>query len=303
MNDDPTGDEAMSDHIMHDQARRSAGCDAFDATLADYLDETLDPASRAAADAHLASCERCAGLLADLETIAAEARVLPTVAPSAGSVDAMWSGIASRIEAPVVGLEEARAARPAPRRAFGWRRLGAAAAALVLATAGLTYEVTTIAMRRDASRLATRPPATASPAPASVASTGTPESGSPEGTTPGIDVGSSRPAVASSTRGSAGTLVASSSRPAASPLSPAEATYEREIVSLRRILRERRGELDPSTAVVLEENLKVIDRAIAQSRAALARDPRSRFLNQQLNSALDKKVELLRTAAMLPART
>jgi len=47
----------------------------------------------------------------------------------------------------------------------------------------------------------------------------------------------------------------------------------------------------------------VIDDAIAQSKAALAQDPASRFLNNQLNSALDKKLELLRTAAMLPNRT
>jgi hypothetical protein len=83
----------------------------------------------------------------------------------------------------------------------------------------------------------------------------------------------------------------------------ATATYEREIRGLGRILDERRGELDSATVAVLEKNLAVIDQAIRQSREALARDPRSRFLDQQLNSALDKKVELLRTAALLPSRT
>ena len=89
--------------------------------------------------------------------------------------------------------------------------------------------------------------------------------------------------------------------PAARP--SATDTYEREIAQLRRILTERRGELDSTTVAVVEGNLAVIDLAIKQSRDALRRDPRSRFLDEQLNSALDKKLELLRTAAMLPART
>jgi hypothetical protein len=54
---------------------------------------------------------------------------------------------------------------------------------------------------------------------------------------------------------------------------------------------------------IIEKNLLVIDKAIAESRAALAKDPHSRFLNEQLTRVLDQKVGLLRTAALLPART
>ena len=43
--------------------------------------------------------------------------------------------------------------------------------------------------------------------------------------------------------------------------------------------------------------------ARAESRAALARDPASHFLRDQLDRALDKKLELLRTAALLRPRT
>ena len=82
---------------------------------------------------------------------------------------------------------------------------------------------------------------------------------------------------------------------------PAQVTYDREIQQLRRIVTERRPELDPATIAILESSLRLIDTAIAQSRAALARDPASRFLNSQLNSALDKKLELLKTAALLPS--
>ena len=79
--------------------------------------------------------------------------------------------------------------------------------------------------------------------------------------------------------------------------------YGDEIQRLQNIITERRNELDPATVTVIESSLKVIDAAVKQSRDALARDPRSGFLVDQLNSALDKKVELLRTVALLPSRT
>jgi hypothetical protein len=82
----------------------------------------------------------------------------------------------------------------------------------------------------------------------------------------------------------------------------AEPVYDREILELRKIARERRSQLDPRTVAVLEQSIAVIDSAIAQSRAALAKDPASGFLATQLNHSLEKKVELLRTAALLPAR-
>ncbi len=82
-----------------------------------------------------------------------------------------------------------------------------------------------------------------------------------------------------------------------------EPVYDREIVKLRAIMRDRRSQLDPRTVAVLEQSIAVIDSAIAQSRAALAQDPASGFLATQLNHSLEKKVELLRTAALLPART
>ena len=82
-----------------------------------------------------------------------------------------------------------------------------------------------------------------------------------------------------------------------------EPIYDREIVKLRSMVQTRRAELDPRTIAVLEQSIAVIDSAIAQSRAALAKDPASGFLATQLNQSLEKKVELLRTAALLPSRT
>ena len=57
------------------------------------------------------------------------------------------------------------------------------------------------------------------------------------------------------------------------------------------------------TVAAIERSLAVIDTAIAQARGALAADPASRFLHGRLTDVLDKKVELLRTTAMLPTRS
>ena len=82
----------------------------------------------------------------------------------------------------------------------------------------------------------------------------------------------------------------------------ADPVFAGEIVKLRRIVRERRAQLDPRTVAVLEQSIAVIDSAIAQSRAALRKDPSS-FLAERLNSARDKKLHLLRTVALLPSTT
>ena len=69
------------------------------------------------------------------------------------------------------------------------------------------------------------------------------------------------------------------------------------------MLDDRTGALDDSTVAVLRRNLGIIDAAIRESRAALARDPASRLLNEQLTDALDQKLELMRTAVILTSRT
>jgi hypothetical protein len=87
------------------------------------------------------------------------------------------------------------------------------------------------------------------------------------------------------------------------PEQRSEAVYSREIEMLQTIVTQRRAQLDSSTIAIIERNLRIIDAAIASSRAALEKDPASRLLGDQLTHALDKKVELLRTAALLPAST
>lgn len=76
-------------------------CQAVEATLPDYLDETLEPWLRASIDDHLAGCARCSSLLRELRNIAHEASTMPLVVPEAEE-EAVWSGIASRIGVPDV---------------------------------------------------------------------------------------------------------------------------------------------------------------------------------------------------------
>lgn len=274
---------------------RTITCETLDELLPDFLEETLDPSSRAAVESHAASCERCAALLGDLEAIRVEARALPVLRPSRD----LWEGIAARIEAPVIPLEPARAPAAAPAVATGPARaplqirrrwLAAAAAALVMGTAGITH----LLSRPDVPPpVAGRPPIADTPTTRTVAAAEAPPApfAAPADTVV-------QATIESASRQTRATPVAS-----APGAGPAVATYDREIGRLNQILEERSQDLDPKTVAILEQSMKVIDEAIAQSRAALARDPRSTFLGKQLNSALDRKVELLRTAVLLPSST
>lgn len=76
--------------------------------------------------------------------------------------------------------------------------------------------------------------------------------------------------------------------------------YDAAITELEGILAARRGDLDSTTVHTVEASLRLIDRAIAQARAALIRDPNNPYLTGHLRSTLDGKLELLRRVAMLP---
>ena len=263
-------------------------CAALDEKLADYLEDELDDADRRRIETHVMSCIRCTALVRDLERIRAGAAELPELAPSTD----LWGGIARRIDTPVVPF----AARPTPnvvvaRRNFDTLKRAAIAAALVAVTAGVTYTLTMARNRgpSNASAIAQTPAVTARDTNVSPVMGTAPRVASTD-SAPTED-----PTEAATTLG----------RPERTPVlnEAGSATYSREIDRLRSIFARNRSQLDPRTAAIIEANLKVIDDAIAQSKAALAQDPASSFLNEQLKSARDKKLELLRTAALLPSRT
>jgi hypothetical protein len=247
----------------------SPECDAFDATLADYLEHTLDADAVALADAHRATCARCDALVRDLDTLRVDAAQLPPLTPSHD----LWPGIAARIGTPVSSLDHARVRHDRSRTWISVR----AAAAIVLLTAGTTYVV---------ARWTTRP--SLSQAPVAVAPTR--DTTTVAAVTP--------PAVTTPNVVTPKTVT-----PVVARKQSTQATYAQEIAGLHAIVEQRSTQLDPHTRAVIEHNLQVIDTAIAESRRALASDPHSAFLADQLDQALDTKLELMRTVALLPART
>jgi predicted anti-sigma-YlaC factor YlaD len=77
-------------------------------------------------------------------------------------------------------------------------------------------------------------------------------------------------------------------------LAQAELDYEAAANALLEALQQRKGTLEPATLSGVEANLRVIDRALAEVRQALAKDPRSPDLNRMLVSTHRKKVDVLR---------
>lgn len=259
---------------------RSADCARFDAQLGAWLEQELSSSEQAFMMAHRANCDACDALTRDLEQIIAEAGALPPLSPPRD----LWAGIEQRLAAEVVPLPTAT--RTAPVTRWSTRRLTAAAAALMLTTAGVTWQFAYRAggdvARADSARAnATTPSTVAAATPVHDSTVLAPKSeivvGSPAASTPA-------PA----------TRLASNGAPRAP-----EVIYEREITALRRIVDERFAELDTSTVTELRRNLKIIDQAIADSRKALAKDPRSAFVSQQLDRALQAKLELMRRVALL----
>lgn len=61
--------------------------------LSEYLDGGLDAADRAAVEGHLDSCAECAGIVAELRAVVAEARSLPEAPPARD----LWPDIRGRL--------------------------------------------------------------------------------------------------------------------------------------------------------------------------------------------------------------
>ncbi len=79
----------------------------------------------------------------------------------------------------------------------------------------------------------------------------------------------------------------------------AERKYDTAIADLERVLAENRSQLAPETVQVIEQNLRIIDRAIFQARRALAADPSSSYLNDHLSRTMRQKLEFLQRATAL----
>ena len=269
-------------------------CTRFEAQCGGYMERDLDQVVQAWMTAHQSECASCAALVRELEAVVAESQALPGISPSRD----LWSGIEARLDTTVIPIS-ASATHTRIAGAVSVRTFAIAATMLVAVTSGITW------------RVASRGNVTASPlaSPAAVAATADSENafGLPGAS---VEIVSASSATTSSARASASTSPAPTSGFAPRRVSrdaarddrddtDADVVYEREISALRRIVNERFVELDTVTVRELRRNLDIIDRAIGDSRQALARDPRSALLATQLDRVLETKLALLRRVALL----
>jgi hypothetical protein len=269
----------------------SMSCEVFADRLMAYLEDETDAQTRIGIERHAVTCGDCGAILADLRKLRIDAANLPELAPSRD----LWSGIAERIEAPVVSIGRP-AARGAAVRGRAWKA-GLLAASLVGATTlgyfagnGRTDGSVQQIVRNDTVfvPIGAAPTIEGTVAGGSVATAQTP-------------IGVTRAPLTGA--GAAAPAAVPASLSAQRVVAALTADYDKEIKQLNTLLESRRNQLDPVTVAVIERNLQVIDSAITESKLAIARDPASRFLIESLNQSLQMKVELMRTAAMLPSRT
>jgi hypothetical protein len=86
-------------------------------------------------------------------------------------------------------------------------------------------------------------------------------------------------------------------------LAALEQDYAMVTRDLERELAGRKHTLAPETIAAVERSLRTIDAAIAEARAALARDPASETLARLLVAGHDQKIELLRHATRLATQS
>jgi len=214
--------------------------DSWTDRLSEYVDGELDAETRAALDAHLATCAKCRATRDELERVVARARRVGYREPA----NDLWGAIEASITA------------SAPRSGrrlvtLSWARLAMAAAIVAILAGGFAWAI--------ASRRA-----------------------------PVIALVPSGDSIAPDVRA-----------PAAATL--AVTSYRDAAADLERALAAGRSTLRPETMRVIEENLRAIDLAIAQTDSALRRDPGSAYLNQYLAATMQRKLKLLRRAVEITA--
>lgn len=230
--------------------------------LDDYVGGELPPREERDVRRHLMQCEHCRAEETALRMLLDEAAALPdSIAPERD----LWQAIAPRLEARVP-VPAVPAERLDEVRVIGPRPVRPLPW-WMLAAASIGLVVTTsFATLRFADRA--------------------------DDTAPGTVVLPAQQAQAPA-RMDGGTPATLAS------FAPAEQEYEKAIADLQTVLAQHRTRLAPETVAVLEANLRIIDQAIRESRAALARDPESPELARMLTDAYGAKLNVLRRAVSL----
>lgn len=229
----------------------------------------------------------------ELQRLLDQAKSLPREVPPAPEA---WSNIQDRIESSRVRALKPQALAVAnnemqspdsetPARSATPRRGMASQTRIVFAAAAVLFvAVTTLAVLNERVDDAAQGAVAAGP-PASLGNT---SSGSPSPESP-VQTSTS-PAPASS----------APTFPASSSLASVFAQYDEAASDLTKDLDQRRSRLQPEAVAVLDSCLTTLDRAIKESRSALASSPDNTTIADLLQIAYQQKLDLLRRATELP---
>ena len=91
-----------------------------------------------------------------------------------------------------------------------------------------------------------------------------------------------------------GPTAVSAARPRMTPVATWTGRTDAAITDLQTALTQNESRLDTATVRVVRQNLAIIDRAIAEARIALQKDPSNAYLNLHLANTMRRKVDLLR---------
>lgn len=92
------------------------------------------------------------------------------------------------------------------------------------------------------------------------------------------------------------------SEPTRAALSAAQQENDRIASQLETRLVSQRPALDTATARVVQENLRIIDRAIAEARSALERNPENPNLSRLISTSYQRKIQILQRTLRLSAK-
>jgi hypothetical protein len=241
------------------------------ALLDEYIDGGLAAEESGEVERHLEGCAECAAEVESLLALRARTRDLPReIAPGRDlwpEIQARIQAAPRRVEAPerLAGAEEGVIDLAARRgRTIRWNGAFGRAAA-VIALVVLSSGATAYLLRgRGAAPVAVAP---AAPQPQA---------------TGNVRLAADRD-IAAFRAGAGG--------------------FDGAVEALRTTFDSQRDRLSPETVKIIEQNLAIIDRAIAESRAALEKDPNDPDLPLLLSGVYRQKLELLQHAVQLQARS